>query len=71
MHRLRTKEEWVTLFKKHFKFVGGEIADEFLMNTDYLSDACAGDYEVYREVLKHKPKWIEAAPADFMWERRF
>ncbi len=34
-----TKEEWVRLFKQHFKFVGGEIVNEFLMSTGYLPGA--------------------------------
>lgn len=33
------KEEWVKLFKFHFKFVGGEIVNEFLMSTGYLPGA--------------------------------
>ena len=31
----KTKEEWVKLFKKTFKFTGGEITNEFLMSTGY------------------------------------
>lgn len=68
MHHPRTKEEWVALFKKHFKFMGGEIVGEFLMSTGYLPGAHTEDCKVYREVLKRRPKWIEAAPADFMRE---
>ena len=34
-----TKDEWVKLFKRHFKFVGGEIVNEFLMSTGYLPGA--------------------------------
>jgi DNA-3-methyladenine glycosylase I len=33
------KNEWVKLFKSHFKFVGGEIVNEFLMSTGYLPGA--------------------------------
>lgn len=35
----KTKEEWVKLFKKTFKFTGGEIVNEFLMSTGYLKGA--------------------------------
>ncbi|MCF7866420.1 DNA-3-methyladenine glycosylase I [Candidatus Woesearchaeota archaeon] len=35
----RNKEEWVKLFKKNFKFTGGEITNEFLMSTNYLPGA--------------------------------
>ncbi len=31
--------DWVKLFKKHFKFVGGEIVNEFLMSTAYIPGA--------------------------------
>ena len=30
------KTSWVKLFKKYFKFVGGEIVGEFLMSIDML-----------------------------------
>ena len=32
----QNKIEWVKLFKKHFKFVGGEIVGEFLMSIGML-----------------------------------
>jgi DNA-3-methyladenine glycosylase I len=32
----RTREEWVKLFKKTFRFTGGEITNEFLLSTGYL-----------------------------------
>lgn len=35
----KTKEEWVKLFKKTFKFTGGEIVNEFLMSIGYLPGA--------------------------------
>ncbi|MGF6148598.1 DNA-3-methyladenine glycosylase 1 [Kingella potus] len=38
-HHPREKTEWVKLFKKHFKFMGGEIVGEFLMSTGYLAGA--------------------------------
>lgn len=68
MHHPHTKEEWVALFKKYFKFMGGEIVGEFLMSTGYLPGAHTEDCKVYREVLKRRPKWLEAAPADFIRE---
>lgn len=39
MHKGKSKEEWVKLFKKTFKFTGGEIVGEFLMSTAYLPGA--------------------------------
>lgn len=38
-HRGLSKDEWVKLFKKRFKFVGGEIVGEFLMSCGYLDGA--------------------------------
>lgn len=39
IQNLKTKEEWVKLFKKTFKFTGGEIVNEFLMSIGYLPGA--------------------------------
>ncbi len=38
-HHPRSKEEWTKLFKKTFRFTGGEIVNEFLMSTGYLPGA--------------------------------
>ena len=38
-HHPRPKEEWVRLFKKTFRFTGGEIVGEFLMSLGYLPGA--------------------------------
>lgn len=48
----KTKEEWVKLFKKTFKFTGGEIVNEFLMSIGYLPGAHTPDCPVYKENLK-------------------
>ncbi|WP_221394860.1 DNA-3-methyladenine glycosylase I [Dyadobacter sp. NIV53] len=47
-----TKEEWIKLFKKTFKFTGGEIVNEFLMSTGYLPGAHTEDCPVYQNYLK-------------------
>ena len=52
------KEEWVTLFKKNFKFVGGEIVNEFLMSIGMLPGAHQPSCSIYKKVLKEKPQWI-------------
>lgn len=54
-----TREEWVKLFKKTFKFTGGEITYEFLLSTGYLKGAHDETCPVYKEILKYKPKWTE------------
>ncbi len=51
-HHPKTKEEWVKLFKKTFRFTGGEIVNEFLMSTGYLPGAHSADCPVYEQVLK-------------------
>lgn len=50
-------EDWVKLFKKHFKFVGGEIVNEFLMSTGYIKGAHDKDCVMYKKVLKQNPSW--------------
>jgi DNA-3-methyladenine glycosylase I len=53
----KTKEEWVKLFKKTFKFTGGEIVNEFLMSSGYLPGAHTANCAVYKTVLKSGPLW--------------
>lgn len=55
----KTKDEWVKLFKQHFRFTGGEIVNEFLLSTGYLPGAHVETCPVYKKVLKQKPKWVE------------
>lgn len=45
-HHPSTKEEWVKLFKKTFRFTGGEIVNEFLMGVGYLPGAHRPDCPV-------------------------
>ncbi|WP_028787399.1 DNA-3-methyladenine glycosylase I [Terrimonas ferruginea] len=56
-HHPKTKEEWVKLFKKTFRFTGGEIVNEFLMSTGYLPGAHVESCPVYKKVLKARPAW--------------
>ncbi|MBL0145986.1 MAG: DNA-3-methyladenine glycosylase I [Chitinophagaceae bacterium] len=58
-HHPLTKEEWVKVFKKIFKFTGGEIVNEFLMSTGYLPNAHEQNCPVYKKALKAKPLWNE------------
>lgn len=45
-HSPQPKEAWVKLFKKTFKFTGGEIVNEFLMSLGYLPGAHDENCEV-------------------------
>ncbi|MEO8147664.1 MAG: DNA-3-methyladenine glycosylase I [Bacteroidia bacterium] len=56
-HHPKTKEEWMKVFKKTFKFTGGEIVNEFLLSTGYLPGAHIESCVVYKKVLKAKPAW--------------
>ena len=47
-------EEWTKLFKKTFRFTGGEIVNEFLMSTGYLPGAHSPDCPVYEKIRKIK-----------------
>jgi len=58
-HHPLSKEEWVKLFKKNFRFTGGEIVNEFLLSTGYLPGAHIASCPIYKKVLKQKPKWAE------------
>lgn len=56
-HHPKTKEEWVKIFKKTFKFTGGEIVNEFLMSTGYLAGAHDLNCPIHSKVLELKPAW--------------
>ena len=48
---------WVKLFKKNFKFTGGEITKEFLFSTGYLKDAHHEDCPIFKKIEHLNPKW--------------
>jgi DNA-3-methyladenine glycosylase I len=56
-HHPMTKDEWVKLFKKTFKFTGGEITGEFLISTGYLPGAHDETCPVYSMVMRKNPPW--------------
>jgi DNA-3-methyladenine glycosylase I len=58
LHHPLTKPEWVKLFKKTFRFTGGEITGEFLMSTGYLPGAHHEGCPVYARVAKKRPPWM-------------
>lgn len=51
------REEWVKLFKKTFKFTGGEITNEFLVSSGYLKGAHIETCSVFNEALNKNPMW--------------
>jgi len=56
-HHPLAREEWVKLFKKNFKFVGGEIVNEFLVSSGYLPGAHEADCPIYIKVKSQNPPW--------------
>lgn len=56
-HHPKTKKEWVSIFKKNFKFVGGEIVNEFLMSIGFLKGAHCEHCKIYSKIIKQEPMW--------------
>jgi DNA-3-methyladenine glycosylase I len=56
-HHPKDKEAWVKLFKKNFRFVGGEIVGEFLMSIGMMPGAHEPSCAIYKKALKAKPLW--------------
>jgi len=57
-HHPKSKDEWVQLFKKTFRFTGGEIVNEFLMSVGYLPGAHSKDCKIFKRIIKSKPMWM-------------
>lgn len=60
-HHPLLKLEWVKLFKRTFRFTGGEITGEFLISTGYLSGAHDQRCPVFKRVAKRRPPWMDQA----------
>jgi len=59
-HHPLDKAEWVKLFRKTFRFTGGEITGEFLMSIGYLPSPHRPDCPVYKQIALTNPPWMEA-----------
>lgn len=62
-HHPLSKAEWVKLFRKTFKFTGGEITNEFLMSIGYLPSPHRADCPVYHEIARLNPPWMKVEPS--------
>jgi DNA-3-methyladenine glycosylase I len=51
---INTLEDWTKLFRKTFRFTGGEIVNEFLMSTGYIPGAHIPECPVYKIIQKIK-----------------
>ncbi len=56
----RPKDDWVKLFKKTFKFTGGEITGEFLMSIGYLPGAHRSGCPIAAEIAALGPAWMRS-----------
>ena len=56
----RPKAEWFKLFKRTFRFTGGEIVGVFLLSTGYLPEAHAKRCPVYALVAAKRPAWMRS-----------
>ncbi|APP81403.1 DNA-3-methyladenine glycosylase I [Xanthomonas hortorum] len=52
------KPDWIKLFKKTFRFTGGEITGEFLMSLGYLPGAHHADCPVFAHIQALSPPWM-------------
>jgi DNA-3-methyladenine glycosylase I len=53
---------WVALFRKSFRFTGGEIVNEFLMSLGYLRGAHVPRCPVHARILRLDPPWNRETP---------
>jgi DNA-3-methyladenine glycosylase I len=58
-HYPRSLEEWVKLFKKTFRFTGGEIVNEFLTSIGYMPGTHDERCPAYKKILKQSPMWMK------------
>jgi DNA-3-methyladenine glycosylase I len=61
--RPRDKASWVKLFKRSFRFTGGEITGEFLMSLGYLPGAHRADCPVAKHIAALERRKTAAALA--------
>jgi len=59
-HHPLSKAEWVRLFKRTFRFTGGEIVGEFLMSIGYLPGAHRADCPVEAALAGRDIPWRQA-----------
>jgi DNA-3-methyladenine glycosylase I len=59
-HHPLAKDDWIKLFKKTFRFTGGEITGEFLMSLGYLPGAHKPECPVFAKIARKNPPWIRA-----------
>jgi len=53
-----SREEWVRLFRRTFRFTGPAVTGEFLMSLGYLPGAHAEDCPVHARIAALAPPWM-------------
>ena len=61
-HHPRSAEDWTRLFRRTFRFTGGQIVNEFLMSVGYLPGAHDPDCPAFARILELSPPWAQVAP---------
>jgi DNA-3-methyladenine glycosylase I len=56
-HHPRSLEAWTQLFRRTFRFTGGQIVNEFLLSLGYLPGAHVRDCPAYARILGLSPPW--------------
>ncbi len=64
-HHPMNRQAWTKLFKKTFRFTGGEIVNEMLMSTGYLPGTHHERCPAYTRIAALKPAWMQVAPSVF------
>ena len=59
-HHPRDKAAWVSVFRRTFRFTGGEITGEFLASIGYLRSPHRPDCPVQARIEALKPPWMDA-----------
>lgn len=52
-------KDWMKLFKKTFKFIGGEIVNEFLMSIGYLDGSHVDGCPIREKVIESGPRFLD------------
>jgi DNA-3-methyladenine glycosylase I len=61
-HHPQPLADWVRLFRKTFRFTGGQIVGEFLMSLGYLPGAHEPDCPAYDRIAVLTPPWATVPP---------
>lgn len=61
-HHPRPLQDWVKLFRRSFRFTGGEIVGEFLMSLGFLPGAHVPECPIQARVLAFSPPWAAPPP---------